>query len=312
MIHRYAFTLIELVFVIVIMGILAKFGTEFLAQAYNGFIFSKISNELQSKSESAVEQIAGRLQYRIKASVIGRDPSNTDFSTNFKSPAEISAINASKYSILEWVGIANEGFRGTTTPLWSGIIDLDDSNASSLVSPQTDTTAVNNLIKILSHSSGTDINNSAIYFIGSNTNINGYGWDGNAITQQNLTMHPIQTDANITYLIPRQGGTVNTSNTFSGEDVYEYYQLAWTAYAIGIDDYNNTTNMGTLKLWYDYQPWEGEDYNSSGKSITLMENVSTFRYNEVGSILKIQVCTKSTFGAMSEGNYSLCKEKTVY
>ncbi len=311
MIRRYAFTMIELIFVIVIMGILAKFGTEFLAQAYNGFIFSKINNELQSKSEGAVEQIAARLQYRIKTSVIGRDPGNGDFSTNFKPPADIAAADASKYSILEWIGMSNEGFRGTTLPLWSGIIDLDASSATSLVSPETNTTALNNLIKILSHNSGTDINNSAIYFIGSNTNINEYGWDANAITQQNLAMHPIQTDTNSTHLIPRVGGS-NTANTFSGEDVYEYYQLAWTAYAVGIDDYNTTSNMGTLKLWYDYQPWEGENYSNDGTVVILMENVSTFQYNSVGSILKIQVCTKSTFGAMSEGNYSLCKEKTVY
>jgi len=307
--RRYAFTMIELIFVIVVIGFLAKFGTEFLAQAYNGFIFSKINNELQSKSESAVEQIAARLQYRIKTSIIGRDPNNN----NFKSLPNITVADSKKYTILEWIGIDNEGFRGTvTTALWSGIIDIDKSTATYLVSPETNTSECNELIKILSYASGTDINSSAIYFIGSTTDINGYGWDGNAITTQSLTMHPIQTDADPTHLIPRKGGTLNSANTFSGEDVYEYYQLAWSAYAIGIDDYNTTTKMGTLKLWYDYQPWDGETYKNSAKSVTLMENVSTFRYNGIGSLLKIQVCTKSTFGTMGEGNYSICKEKTVY
>jgi len=314
--RRYAFTMIELIFVIVVMGILAKFGAEFLAQAYNGFIFSKINNELQSKSESAVEQIAARLQYRIKASVIGRNPNDNNFSTNFKSPTEINATEAPKYSILEWVGIANESYRGTTKPLWSGIIDIDPSKAlgaQTLVSPETNTTAINNMIHILRPAvSGTTINEAAIYFVGSDSNVHTeFGWDGNAITNQNLAMHPITTDANITHLIPRQGGT-NNVDTFSGEDVSEYYQLTWTAYAVGIDDYNSTTNMGTLKLWYDYQPWEGEDYDTDGTSITLMENVSTFQYSVVGSILKIQVCSKSSYDTSSEGNYSLCKEKTVY
>ncbi len=310
--NRFAFTMIELIFVIVVMGILAKFGAEFLAQAYNGFIFSKINNELQSKSESAVEQIAARLQYRIKASVIGRNPNDNNFSANFETPVTISGLsdaNRSKYTILEWVGIANESFRGKTAPLWSAIIDLrhPNSNATQLVSPETNTTAINNLITILSPNTGTDINDSAIYFVGSDSNVkNGFGWDGQAITEQNLTMHPIKTDANITHLIPRDGATNNT-NTFSGEDVYEYYQLAWTAYAIGID----TAEPTKLKLWYDYQPWEGEKY-TDGNSTTIMENVSTFQYNTVGSILKIQVCSKSSYDTNGEGNYSICKEKTVY
>ena len=44
---RFAFSMLELIFVIVILGVLSKFGVEFLAQAYNNFIFSKINNTLQ-------------------------------------------------------------------------------------------------------------------------------------------------------------------------------------------------------------------------------------------------------------------------
>jgi len=39
---RAAFTMIELIFVIVVMGIIGKFGVEFLAQAYKSFIFSSV------------------------------------------------------------------------------------------------------------------------------------------------------------------------------------------------------------------------------------------------------------------------------
>lgn len=300
--RRYAFTMIELVFVIVVMGILAKFGAEFLAQAYNGFIFSKINNELQVKGESAVEQIAARLQYRIKASVIGRNPSNNDF----KSPTDIVTTDRDKYSILEWVGVANDSFRGRTKPLWSGIIDIKPSlavaGAKTLISPETNTTAVNNIIQGLSPSGSNTINDAAIYFVGSNSNVkNGFGWDG----VNHEAIYPIGADStHIDWLV--------ADNNFSGVDVYEYYQLSWTAYAVGMDDWNATgNNTGTLKLWYDYRPWDGDKYTDGNSSI-IAEHVSTFQYSEVGSILKIQVCVKSTFESMSEGNYSLCKEKTVY
>ncbi len=304
--RRFAFTMIELVFAIVIMGIIGKFGVEFLAQAYKSFIFSNVNNELQANSEMAVEVIASRLQFRIKDSVIGR---RSDDFTKFEAPANITApLIPEDYDILEWVGSDIDGFRGDSLPYWSGIIDLDPSNATTLISPKTDTGKLNTLIGILSNG-GSDINDTALYFIGSDSNVKtGYGWDGNVsgITDQNATMHPI----NSVLGQPTQFTTGNGVN-FAGVDVYEYYQLAWTAYAVGIDDYNISDNagknVGTLKLWYDYQPWEGEKY-TQGKEVILMNNVSTFRYNAVGSIIKIQVCTNSDLVE----DYSLCKEKTVF
>jgi len=296
MIYRRAFTMIELLFVIVVMGILGKYGVEFLAQAYHNFIFAEVNNKLQSDAEMAVETIASRLQYRIKDSVIARNSSNNSFEA-------IQSANGTQYDILEWVGSFEEAFRGnTTTPLWSGIIDMDNSDATHLASPGTDTSAINAMIGVLSHGSGTGINNTALYFVGSNSNKNQYGWTipHGAFIDQSQAMHPIQTDVNVSVFQPKVG-------TFSGVDVYEYYQLAWTAYAVGIDNYDNAKGEGTLKIWYDYQPWEGEDYNNS-KSEVIMENVSTFQFRAVGSVMKIQVCVKSDLVE----DYSLCKEKTIF
>jgi len=39
-----------------------------------------------------------------------------------------------------------------------------------------------------------------------------------------------------------------------------------------------------------------------------MENVDTFRFKAIGSIVKIQVCIKTDLVE----DYSLCKEKTIY
>ena len=310
--RRFGFTMIELIFVIVIMGIIGKFGVEFLAQSYKSFIFSSVNHSLQAKGEVAVESIASRLQYRIKDSIIGRESNNTNFSTNFR--ALNSALGTS-YDILEWVGSDIDGFRGNALPYWSGIIDLDASKAlgsATLVSPGTNTTTVDSLIKILADNpttSTTTINDAALYFIGSDTDINNYGWDGNALaTQTSSVMHPIMTSGNTNEFVPRSGGTAG-ANTFAGVDVYEYYKLAWTAYAVGISDYNASTSTGTLRLYYDYQPWDGEKYtDNTTKNVVLMENVSTFQFKAVGSVVKIQVCVNDDLVE----DYSLCKEKTVF
>ncbi|QOP41940.1 type II secretion system protein [Sulfurimonas marina] len=299
---KNAFTMLELIFVIVVMGILAKFGIELLAQIYNNFIYNSVNSSLQEKSQNAVEIVGGRLQYRIKDSIIARQSADD---TNFTS---LSTANSDDYNILEWVATDIEGFRGQTQPLWSGIIDLDDSNATLLITPETNTTAIDALIDTLSDGN-SDLTDAAIYFPGSNTNVlTGYGWQRPAIkfTDQNHTMHPIKAGTNIYELIPRNGDT-NDDNNLSGIDVYENYQLAWTAYAVGINNYDDTNKTGTLTLWYDYQPWEGEKY-TDGTPRILMEDVSSFRFRALGSVVQIQVCTKSDLVE----EYSICKEKTIF
>lgn len=299
--RHLGFTLLEFVFVIVIMGILSKFGFEFLAQAYKSFIYSNINNTLQAQSATAVESIASRLQYRIKDSVIARK--STDF-TSFEAVGSVPIATATEYNVLEWVGWHVDGFRGDTTPFWSGIIDLDASSSTVLNSPETNTTAINNLILALRpEASLTTVNNAALYFIGSDSDVKtGYGWDGVALADHNTSvMHRINSSANIYEFTSGVGGV-----DFSGTDIYEYYQLSWTAYAIVHSADNN------LYLHYDYQPWEGERY-TDGKSELIMQNVGTFRFKATGSIVKIQVCVKSDIiDGNEQGGYSLCKEKTIF
>ena len=295
--RRLGFTMIELVFVIVIMGIIGKFGVEFLAQAYKGFIFSNVNHNLQANGEVAVESIASRLQYRIKDSIIARKSTDDSF-------LALGSASGSEYNILEWISTDIDGFRGDSLPYWSGIIDLDDSNDTALTSPETNTTALSTLISTLSDA-GSTISDTALYFIGADSNIDTYGWAFGtaAFTDQNQTMHPVTSGVAINQLVP------DTTEDFTGVDVYEYYQLAWTAYAVGISDYNTSSKTGTLMLYYDYQPWEGENYKSNTtKSAILMENVSTFQFKSIGSIVKIQVCVNSDLVE----DYSLCKEKTIF
>lgn len=299
MMKRHAFTMVELIFVIVIIGILSKFGVEFLRQAYDNFIATKVNNELQAKSQYAVEFIAKRLQYRVKDSIIARKDDNS-----FVALANASTTD---YTILEWVGTDIENLRGNTTPNWSGIIDLDASSANTLVSPDTNTTALNSIISILSDGTA-GINDAALYFIGSNNDVlTGYGWSHPAAsftTQQNVAMHPIQSPAGgqITEFESSIGGV-----TFSGVDLYEYYQLAWSAYAVRLEDGDADGNADDLVFYYNYRPWQGDRY-LDGNSTLLMQDVNTFQFMAIGSVVKLQIC--ATNDLFEE--YSLCKEKTIF
>lgn len=67
---------------------------------------------------------------------------------------------------------------------------------------------------------------------------------------------------------------------------------------------------GTLTLYYNFQPWNGMKYTDGNKSV-LMNNVSTFRYQAVGNLIKIQLCI-SDANISKGGGYSICKEQTVF
>ncbi|WP_428738121.1 type II secretion system protein [Sulfurimonas sp.] len=290
---RYAFTMLELIFVIVVIGILAHFGVELLSNTYQNFIFTKVNNDLQSRSGSAVEFIAKRLENRITGSV--------------------SAVNAAggrtyllggvapNVPTFEWIATDIDGFRGTNQPLWSGVIDLQNSNANLLVSPGSSFATLTNRISDLSNG-GTNLNSAALYFIDSPLAANNpWGFAG-AIGDQNSNIHPINmVGGSNTQLVPSVG-------SFANVEVSEYYKLVWTAYAVALENYNAGTNMGELAFYYDYQPWLGETYLQNGTRTVLARNVSTFRFRAEGSLIKIQVCANTNLVE----NYALCKEKTVF
>jgi hypothetical protein len=279
--------MIELIFVIVVMGILGKFGVEFLAQAYKSFIFASVNNKLQSDSASAVEFIATRLQHRIKDSVVVRTAPGAAI-------VPLSVANPStSYMVLEWFSADADGFRGVTTPNWSGIIDLEHPNtsATTLQSPGTNTASINALIGDLSDDA-SGISDAALYFIGSNTGTNA--------SLNPAVMHPINSVS---------GEPTQFSGSFAGIDVFEYYKLSWSANAIVITNYAN--GVGDLVFYYDYQPWKGDSISSTTtKSFTLARGISTFQAIAIGSVMKLQVCAKSNL--IAEETYSICKEKTIF
>ncbi len=294
MIKKNAFTMIELVFVIVVMGIIGKFGTEFLAQAYKNFISTKIQNKYQNQSATAVEFIARRLQYRIQSSVIVRD-----FST-FSDYKPLEGFQNSGYDVLEWVSYSSEGLKNRS---WSGIYSKEKSN-SELYSPETNTSKLNTLISTLSHGKST-INDAAVYFIGSDDN---WVWDGNPVTDFNSSsMKPIKAGGSLNKFATNYTGSDDFSDLDLKNKEYNSYQLSWTANAIVFDKNNQ-------QLWFytDYQPWEGDKYTDATSKRLIMEEVSDFRKRQNKRIITIKVCSiNEKLKDLDESDFLTCKEKTI-
>lgn len=304
---KKAFTMIELIIVIVVMGIVGKYGIEILIQAYDYYISNTADNRFQGQSEAAVEQIANRLTYRIPGSEIVRQESTG--LNNYGSIATVADDNIPNITVLEWVGYDIDGWRGdgaSTDPTWSGFIDLNASEAQAntiLVTSESNNTRIDSVVTALSPRRFAGAWNGSgygLFFIqDSNFNVqDGFGWNGVAVADQSLTVHPV--DLALNQL------TASVGN-FGGRNMYEFYKLSWTAYAL---QHNATT--GELRLYYDYRPWLGETY-ANGASTVLMENVDTFRFRSAGDAIKVQVCIKdkNLFKNNTE-EFAVCKEKTVF
>lgn len=306
MFKKSAFTMIELVMVIVVMGIVASIGADIISKMYENYIKTRAINKLQAQSETVLNEIAKRLQFRIKHSVIARQSG----SANFLNYVSLSDANDS-YQILEWIGKDNDSFKGVSDPGWSGFIDLDSNqtkkSAKTLKTPGSDLNITDSIINALSNGKvrlDSAVNNTdrpAILFRGqSNFDLSQYGWDG--------------VDGNYTYKVKYATGAkdvlVFDENISNLNEIFEHYDLSWSAYAI-VPEGNNTNDFN-LTIHYNYQPWENEKYNDANTSVAVLtEHVSTFKFTKTGDTIRLKLCIND---ANSSGglNFAFCKEKVVY
>ncbi len=312
---RSAFSLVELIFVIVVLGIVGMIGSDIIAKMYQGYLKSQITNRLQSQTELVLDQIAARLKYRIKDSVIGRNSATNAY-------MKLSDDNISNITpdMIEWIGYDIDSFRGESngsyaTPGWSGFVDVNSTQTTrtQILMPGSELNVTESVIDVLSDHEVSIANGAVgdspilVSKCFQDSNMSRWGWD----TNPHLGVNTF--DANLTVKVRRTAPNALTTLTMTnrGErEICEQYYLAWSAYAIVPEgDVNNTTDFN-LTLRYNYQPWEGEDYDNGATSQLLAEHVSTFRAMQVGDSIRIKLCIQD--GNITGTPYGFCKEKAIY
>jgi prepilin-type N-terminal cleavage/methylation domain-containing protein len=308
---KKAFTMLELVFVIVVLGIIGTVGAEVFRTMYDAYTSSAVNNKLQMETELTLKQIANRLQYRFKDSVIARE--TTDPNAYFNGLSSYDTGNAdNNATVIEWIGYDVDGWQGTwdgtlnyNRPTWSGFIDVDardETNTSILLSPSSDTGLITTMLADLSPS-GATFDDTAIFFTGANTDPKfSYDWNNS------VAHNPAVTAAHRLYAHGTDDDKFVADDYFSGLDVYEQYKLAWTAYALVLQNEQ-------LTLYYDYRPWEGEKWqDDTASSAVLIDHVDTFKFQAIGDIIKVQLCINNDWYDNLPTNqiYSICKEKVIF
>ena len=306
---KRAFTLLELIIVIVILGIIAMMSFNAMMNIYSNYFQTRTVNELETQTEIALEQISKRLEHRIKPSVIARKPSGGFL------PLNDSRVNLnSGYEILEFIPYAYEIFNDVPSASnkagrYSGYIDLAKSSpASGLISPGSNfSTEVVETIKDLTckdDASGcVDFKdkNGGVVAIFSDVYYdvqNSFGYKG--ILNLDIAKVGVKSI---------DGDTLEISG-FANKQISEQYHLAYTANAIvpeqSADPKDAANGVFDLNLYYDYRPWMGQGYKN-GEKATLAKNVTRFVFIEKNGVIVLKLCMKA-----KNSEITICKSKAVY
>jgi len=307
---KRAFTLLELIIVIVILGIIAMMSFNAIMNIYSNYFQTRTVNELETQTEIALEQISKRLEHRIKPSVIARKPSGGFL------PLNDSRVNLnSGYEILEFIPYAYEIFNdvpsGNKAGRYSGYADLAKSSpATGLISPGSNfSTEVVETIKDLTCKDDTR-NATCVDFTNKDGGVvaifsdvyydvqNSFGYKDNL----NLDIAKVGVKS-------IDGDTLEISG-FANKQISEQYHLAYTANAIvpeqSTDPKDTANGVFDLNLYYDYRPWMGQGYKN-GEKATLAKNVTRFVFIEKNGVIVLKLCMRA-----KNSEITICKSKAVY
>ena len=312
---KRAFTLLELIIVIVILGIIAMMSFNAIMNIYSNYFQTRTVNELETQTEIALEQISKRLEHRIKPSVIARKTDGAFLALND------SGVNLdAKYEILEFIPYAYEIFNDVPSGSnkagrYSGYADLAKSSpATGLISPGSNfSTEVVETIKDLTCREDTNATcvdftkkDGGVVAIFSDVYYNvqdSFGYKDNS----NLDIAKVGVKGGQSGL---NGNTLEISG-FDGKQISEQYHLAYTANAIvpeqSADPKDTANGVFDLNLYYDYRPWMGEKYKPNGEKATLAKNVTRFVFTEKNGVIVLKLCMRA-----KNSEITICKSKAVY
>lgn len=275
---RPAFSMIELIFVIIVLGIVASIGSEIIFRTYAQYITQRAQHRASVKTQVALNLIANRLRYAIPGTLVRKDDLAGATTESFD---QSMSLAGEKYKVLQWVGYDGDSFESfenddNRRPGWSGFVDLPRSTADgTIATPGSNLALIDPIIKNLG---GTGIRGAVLYFAEDDA-ISAYGVGGVA------------------------GNIITLDSPLNGQRISERYKLAWTSYALEVDKNND------LVLHYNFAPIARTPVANSTSQI-LLRNIENFKFFSDGGVTRIKLCVREQIGDNSF--IPSCKEKVVF
>jgi hypothetical protein len=264
--------MLELIFAIVILGIVASIGAEVITQTFESYIIQRAQYRANIKTELALNQIANRLRYAIPGTVGARKTLGDSYI-----PMEV--VTDDEMRVLQWVGYDGDSFEaitaGSRRPGWSGFCDVDVSSSTAISTPGSNLDLASTIITNLK---GT-VGDARLYFAG---------------------------DGNLSYGVASIAGeTITMDGIPAGTLIPERYKLAWSSYALEVDANND------LRLHHHFNPTAGADI-ANDTSTLLLHDVTNFRFKYSGGAFRLKLCKEEQISDNAAQTLHACKEKVVF
>ncbi len=271
---RSAYTLIELIFAIIILGIVSGIGSQIVAQVYESYIIQRATHRATIKTELASLAIANRIKDAIPGTIFRIKNDNTLES------AEVGlSISGNNYKGLQWVSADSDSFEAIRSNAdrrsgWSGFVDVENpsTDINHMKTSGSYLPLANTIIGNLSPS-GKSIANAYVYFPNDSTS----------------------------YAVQSAAGDIITLASAANKTIKEHYKLAWTSYALVVEN-------GDLNLYYDFAASPATARGNTKE--LLLKNVTTFKFKIAGSTIRFKLCVQEEVG--DDYNITSCKEKAVF
>lgn len=286
---RGAFTLIEMIFTVVVASILALGSFKALEALYTRSAKAKAITELSLRSQIVLDQLSVLLYNRIPNSVIGYNPASG-------ACEEIADIDETQsLQVLSWLSLDEEQLM---LRRYDGFVDMNASARPVLSTPAT-TADLNVTGRNLIFAGAFDEGESTLSACGG-----AYGWP--------------HVDSNLSFPLSAAAGSI-TFGVERPDVIYEKFYLTDGAYAVarGVDvqgicalnphDYKELNN--TLLLFYGFQPYEGENF-CDGSVAILAEEVIAFRATYINNAIRLAIDMNRSVRGSSSVHVS--KQKAVF
>ena len=304
---KSGFTLIELIFTIVLLAIIGGIISMTIGSVYYNYAQQKELSKLEINSNLVLTEIRNLLKRSIPNSIMKYSGANTTNSANYTPLLNINngdLTNPNERMI--WLDIDKESLYGNgSQAYYNQWFDLKSSTGNKMVSVNSDFTKIiptetNTLLL-----TGGAQAEPAVYYVYGNQEGTPFEKFYNS-TQ--TALFPIDTTAAI------------NQNDFQltkiPKEIGEIYYITDTGYTLNIN------NKNQLLLTHNFQPWTvdavsgNQETFTNGTSEVLMENVKSFEYWVEYNTLRIRMCINSNIpisvDAAGKNIYSeLCKETSI-
>ena len=297
---RKGFSLIELIFVIVVVGIIASVSLSLIFNVYQNYITQRAVSQLTQEVNILGSQLYNYISKRIRGTIIAKEFNNPVNHTQLDSDTE------GNYTVLEWIGYDYDSFSSSDELTWSGIADYTDitkDNSSppdlevSFKTPASDLEKAAIILNNLSNEK-VDLSKNKPAGIIFETKENIFTQIRMPGTNVDIEYHQrcmglIDNNISCIFAVHKKDDTSLVFNNTKKIDRYisERYKLSWTAYSI-FNEKQTDSELSNLYLYYNYQPWNGEKLEGAKRSL-LAKNISVFKYVEHSKVIKFKICLQA-------------------